>query len=302
MKSYKFIFCLMLTLVSCQTMTFEDIEGSDGDTPKGSKTMHFRLTGFSMNNIDEMRTDDYDDTRSSTVPQGATDNLILGIFTTEGQLIDTLHHQHKNDTGIKYGTFSHTLEYGKYTILALGWDGTQNCHVHSLDSITFNEGWVPNTFLCRQNIIVSEAYSDTRTLSLKRNVARFRVIFKDSTIPQELHKFVLRFSGAGNTLNSETRHCTEIKDFYRTIPVTIDPAKVTDIYAYCFLPEDSTDIDISVSAYNSNEEVIASKVFTDVPMKTNYSTNYTGTFFPFGTVMGNFVFETDYDGEFNDEF
>ena len=114
MKSYKFIFCLMLTLVSCQTMTFEDIEGSDGDTPKGSKTMHFRLTGFSMNNIDEMRTDDYDDTRSSTVPQGATDNLILGIFTTEGQLIDTLHHQHKDDTGIKYGTFSHTQESVRY--------------------------------------------------------------------------------------------------------------------------------------------------------------------------------------------
>ena len=302
MKAKQFILLLLLALVSCQTMTFEDIEEGNNNPSKGSKTMYFRLTGFSMNNIDELPTEEGEDTRASSIPQGATDHLILGIYNSNRQLIDTLHHQQKEDETIKYGTFSHTLEYGKYTILAMGWNGTQQCLVHSLDSITFSEGWVPNTFLCRQNIIVSESYSDTRTLSMKRCVARFRLKFTDTTIPQNLSKFVFNISGAGNTLDSETRHSTSKTDFSRTIPVSIDPAKLTDISAYCFLPEDSTSIDITVTAYNAEEEVIASKAFANVPVKINYSTNYTGAFFPIGTMTGNIIFETDFDGEFNNAF
>ena len=290
---------LALALYSCQKMTFE---GNENPNNYGTKNMSFKLGGFNMSGLEEIESDNSSESRAATTQNDYTDNLLLGIYDMNGNLIDDIQYQNKSESDINYGTFSHTLKYGKYTIIAMGWNGTQQCNVHSLDSITFSEEWVPNTFLCRQNIIVSESYSETRTLSLKRCVARFKMILKDDSIPQELNSFVINFSGAGNSLNSKTQHCANITDFYRTIPININPSKIKDISAYCFLPEDCTEINISVTAYNANDSVITSKTFNNVPMKINYSTNYTGIYFPIGSISESVVFETEFDGEFNSEF
>lgn len=283
-------------------MSFEEPDnGNENTSHKGEKTMFFRLTGFSITNLDEISAQNGDETKATT-QSNATDHLLLGIYDMEGALVDSIIYQHKTDSNISYGTFSHTLKYGKYTILALGWNGSQQCHVHSLDSIYFSENWVPNTFLCRQNIIVNETYSDTRTLSLKRCIARFVLSFKDNIIPEELSKFVVTLSGAGNTLNSNTRHCTQIQNFSREIPVTIDPSKITSLTSYCFLPNDSTGISINITAHDINGGTISQRTFSDVPMKINYSTQYTGYFFDYCTSTENITFETDYDGEINREF
>lgn len=290
-----------LLLTGCQMMTFEDDE-ENGITNKGSKTMYFRLTGFSMSNLDESRDYNPAPTRAGTDLQNATDHLLLGIYDMDGQIVDSITYQDKDDVDLPYGTFSHTLNYGKYTILAIGWNGTQQCHVHSLDSIYFSEGWVPNTFLCRQNIIVNESYSDTRTISLKRCIARFVLKFTDTIMPEEIKDFVVTFSGAGNTLNSGTRHCVQQQDFSRKIDVNIDPSKVKSITSYCFLPADSTSVSVNVAAHDINGGTIAERTFTEVPMKINYSTNYTGKFFPISSVSETVTFEVEFDGEFNNEF
>ena len=201
-----------------------------------------------------------------------------------------------------YGTFTRTLDYGKYTILALGWNGNQKCIVHNLDSITFSEGWVPNTFLCRQNIIVSDSYSNTRTLTLRRCIARFMLYFKDTRIPQETSEFIINISGVGNSLNSETRHCTTTEDITRTIPVTIDPSKIKSLTTYCFLPADSTSVSVNIVAKDTIGETISERTFEEVPMKINYSTNYTGNFFTISDITTSITFEIDFDGDFNHEF
>lgn len=282
-------------------MTFDEVEDNAESTTKGSKTMFFRITGFSMTNLDESEHSESRQTRASSV-QNATDHLLLGIYDQNGHIVDSIIYQDKDDTTESYGTFSHTLEYGKYTILALGWNGNQECHVHSLDSIYFSENWVPNTFLCRQNIIVNESYSNTRTLSMRRCIARFVINFKDEIIPQEIGDFVIKFLGAGNTLNSETRHCSEIQEFSRKIDVNIEPSKIKSLTTNCFLPSDSASIGINVLAHSKSGEVIAEREFTEVPMKINYSTNYTGNFFPFSSISETVTFEIDFDGEFNVDF
>ena len=290
---------LTLALCSCQKMSFEENEiPNDSRT----KTMSFKLGGFSMTGFEGIQSENNSESRAATNKNNYTDNLLLGIYDMDGNLVDSIQHQKKTENNTTYGTFSHTLQYGKYTIIAMGWNGTQECEVHSLDSITFNEGWVPNTWLCRQNIIVSESYSDSRILNLKRCVARFKMIMKDKSIPKELHKFVVNFSGAGNSLNSETRHCANVTNFSRTISVNITPSDVTDISSYCFLPEDSTAIDINVTAYDINNSILADRTFNNVPMKLNYSTNYSGIYFPMGSTSESIVFETEFDGEFNGNF
>ena len=301
MKKTNLILTLgLIVLASCQTITLDKIELEEGNT-KGQKTMYFKCTGFSMAEMDQSE-EEGGTTRATNSQKNATDHLVLGIYNTEGELLDSLTYQSKSDPDMPYGTFTRTLDYGKYTILALGWNGTQQCLVHSLDSITFSEGWVPNTFLCRQNIIVNDSYSNTRTLTLKRCIARFMLYFKDTRIPQDLSEFIINISGAGKTLNSETRHCATQQDITRTIPVTMDPSKLTYLTSYCFLPADSASLTINIAAKDTIGEIISERTFEEVPMKINYSTNYTGNFFTISDITTSFTFEIDFDGEFNQNF
>lgn len=286
-----YLFAGMMLVGSCQTMSFDE-DSELPDNPLGEKLMNFKLTGFTLEGFEDLGT------RASG--SSTTDHLLLGIYNMDGTLVDTITYQDKEDAS--FGKFSKTLQYGKYSILAMGWDGQQKCHVAGLDSIYFSEGWVPNTLLCRQNIIVSEKYSDTRTLSLKRCTARFVVNLKDEHIPAELSKFTISSSQAGNALNSETRHCTKIHEFSRTIDVNIELSKVKYIASYFFLPEDSTSIDIDVTAFNAKGEELGKQQFSEVPVKINYATNYTGKFFPYATESNEVIFELDYEGEFNHDF
>lgn len=309
MKKLTLFPLLVFMLSSCQMMSFDD-EDINNDTAKREKTMNFRLTPYKMTNLDELATgnDDMasrenaltDETRAT---QNSTDHLLMGIYDTEGNLVDTIAYQDKDDASLpEYGTFKHTLKYGRYTILALGWNGQQACTVHRPDSITFSEGWVPHTFLCRQNIIVSESYSDTRSLSLKRCIAQFTLHFKDANFPKGIRDFVFNISGAGASLNAETRHCTRQADFTRTIDIPADVTKIKSLTSYCFLPVDSIGIRLSITAHDIDGNTLGERTFEDVPMKINYVTNYSGNFFPYGDVDGDIEVDEQYDGEINVEF
>ena len=307
MKKITIFSIATLLLASCQVINFGE-EEEENFPEKGEKTMHFRLTTYSMSNLDEQPNNDNDgivaDGRNATraTVQDATDHLLLGIYDAKGNLVDTIVYQNKNDATLPaYGTFTHTLKFGKYTVLALGWNGMQKCTVHRPDSISFSEGWAPHTFLCRQNVVVSESYSDTRSLSLKRCVAKFTITLKDKAKPQELSDFVFRFSGAGSALNSETRHCAQESEFTRTIAVP-DPSKANAVTSYCFLPADSAGISVNVAAHDADGNVLAEKTFDDVPMKINYDTRYSGYFFAIGSLNGNITFDTTYDGKIEMDF
>lgn len=300
MKKHLALISSLFLLAACHTVTLEEPEIGNG-TETGSKCMNFVYRGFSMTEIDGYDIPSSAYTKAAT-DKKYTDNLLLGIFDMDGMLIDTIQYQGKDDTTVQYGTFSHILKYGKYTVLAMGWDGTQKCLVHSLDSISFSDNWVPNTFLCRQNIIVSDAYSDTRELSLKRCVARFMLYLEDDIYPEQVSTIKFSISGAGNTLNSENRHCTHIRSFDREIPVNIAPSQIKSVYANCFLPSDSANIAIDISAYDANGETVTRKSFSNVPAKINYSTNYTGNFFNYSLGNSNITFDTEFDGEINMDF
>lgn len=289
----------IFVLTSCQKITFSENETDENTL---TRCMYFHLGGFTMTGMEEMDPNDASESRATTNQTNYTDNLLLGIFDIDGNVIDSIQYQRKSDTNPSYGSFSHTLKYGKYTVLAIGWNGDQECHVQNLDSIYFSENWVPNTFLCRQNFIVNDTYSDTRRLTLKRCVAKFVLSFKDEIIPDDLDYFTFTFSGAGNTINSETLHCTHIQEFSRRIDVNTEPSKIKTLNSYCFLPNDSAGTTIDIVAFDSKGDTVSHKNFTEVPMKINYSTNYMGNFYNFASATDDVTFETEFDGEINHEF
>lgn len=283
---------------------YDDNDEDDGYDDDYDDDSDYAPSYSSRHRFQTIRAEDtHHPTRAAS--KDVTDHLLLAIYDDQGHLVDTIAYQDKDDATLpSYGTFTHTLHYGKYTLLALGWNSTQQCTVHRPDSISFSEGWAPHTFLCRQNIVVSESYSDTRSISLRRCVAKFSLSFneyKDKTIPQDLSDFVIRISGAGSTLDSETRHCASLHDVTRTVAVAT-PANVRSLTSYCFLPTDSTGLTINVTARDAEGNTLAERTFEDVPMKINYETRYTGSFFPYGSTGGTIEVDTDYDGEILVEF
>lgn len=293
------LFIFSFLLISCHN-TFIDVDNNLNDTK--TKTVTFTFGGFTMSGLDGINSEESHESRASNVQANYTDHLILGIYDANGSIVDSLIYQNKDDNQTSYGTFTHNLVYGKYTVLAIGWNGEQQCLVHSLDSISFSQNWVPNTFLCREEIVVNDNQSSSHPLTLKRCVSKFSVVFKDKNAPCDINHFTIAFSGAGNTINSKTLHCTHTQDFSRTLLVETDPSKITSISTYCVLPKDSAGININVAAFDSNGNTVSQKYFENVPMKINYVTKYSGNFYTTYSGTEEILFEIDFDGEINVDF
>lgn len=301
MKNILWSIVLLLPLAACQTMTFDEEEINPTEQneaeEKGTKEMHFHCAGFKSTYLEETE----DATKASST-QEYTDHIILAIYDKDGNQVGNAIKQDKGDPNITYGTFSYTLEYGKYTILAIGWNGEQQCLITSLENISFSENWVPQMFICRQNIVVSESYSNQRTMTLKRCVATWVLNCTDKNIPKEASVFKFHFTNAGNTLNSETLYCPQTQDFEREVVSEGNLTSPLKITAHCFLPQESGTINVKVSVYDKSGNIIAEREITDIPMRINCRTISSGNLFPIGEANGNVAFETEYAEDINHSF
>lgn len=291
------VICLisvLITALSCQSTSLDDVS----EDTAGKKVMHFNVKGYTITNF-ESTTDVASSQTKAASTTDVTDNLLLGVFDKDGNMVGEPTIQAKGDED--YGTFSYTLNYGRYTILAIGWNGTMTCNVNSLNNISFSEQWVPHAFMSRQNIVVSESYSDTRTITMGRCVARFEIGFNDApNYPTNLSKFVVSISGAGNTLNSEDGHCAAIQNYTRELAIN-NPSTLKNIAVYCFLPAEESLVTLNVDAQDSEGNSITSRTFTDVTMKINHITRYTGYFFS-ASATDNIIFNNEYSGTMEETF
>lgn len=257
--------------------------------------MYFNLKGYKVTSFEPMNS--ADQTRA-TETENVTDNLMLGVFDKNGKQIGEFTVQNKDDEN--FGTFAYTLTYGTYTVLALGWNGTATCNAKDINNITFSDNAVPQTFMCRQNIVVSESYSDTRTLTLKRCVTNLYISLKDSNKPVDLAKYVIEISGAGNALNSETGFCAAVQTFTKEIIVPAENSG-KKISVYNFLPAKTSNVTYKLSAIDSEGNAFAEHTFTDIEMKINYQSIYSGYLYSY-PANGNLEFDFEYEGTTNGTF
>ena len=216
----------------------------------------------------------------------------LDIYLIEVGTTDTLRfHQDRAINATGFGSLTTTLQTNRsYKLVVVG---------HSTaDTATFQNGLVSFTNdIIKQTLYADTVFSPGDGLSLnvvmKRIVGMFKLRVADE-FPTDVTHMVFNISSTGRKWNTTTHESADRGTRTHTINGLnrgTDGYVTFNIYVMADDMEDVTYCDIEVQAQDANNQAVETRQFTQVPIKDNYVTTYTGTFFvTFG--MG-FTFEVD---------
>ncbi len=262
---------LGVLLTACSSSN-DDITPSSSE--KGEGTINFVVTNYEQINIDSLAA-----TRS--VAATALDTLVLAVYDAEThELVQEIIKQSSNDDS--YATFSLTLPYGDYVIVCVGYNGNGNTiNMDDPTNISFSQLGLLDFHSKTLWVTVDDDTSSTQSLVLSRRVASFAVIFTD-TIPNDYYYIRFTYGTCYRTYNAITDcAATATSGYVREVDqhtkVGVTGHKIS---MYFFLPEEEGSLDnVLVEALDVDKNVLASHTFTNVPMKINQMTQYSGNFF-----------------------
>ena len=114
-------------------------------------------------------------------------------------------------------------------------------------------------------------------VKLDRAVSMFRLVIYDA-IPDNVSQIRIWYEGGSGALNTVTGFgCVKSTQY-----VMYNIAGVTSplqLEAYTFLHADEGDLSIIVTAYDAKSNIVKLREFSNVPMKRNQITQYSGNFF-----------------------
>ena len=271
---------------------------NDDDTAvDGNKAITFLVTNYEQSSLDDVAANAPALAASTSATSLA--HLDIAVYDSESHALITSEQKNAEDEDEDYGNFSVTLPYGNYIVVFLGYAGSRQANLSSVESICFADDYVPDLFLKKIDLNISASTTTTKAVTLSRAVAAFRL--KSSyDIPADLSKMGVIANGGGHHLNALTGYAKEAEERSYTYDVS-SFAGTTDlaITVYTFLTGNSSTMTFAASALNGSDEEIRSRTFTNVPMKINQKTTYTGSFFTDGVGISNLSLSLD-TNEWND--
>ena len=270
---------MLVTLASCQS-------GSDETSaPEGQCTVTFSVSNYRQVSFDDL---------SSSATSRADDaivmslaNLSLTVFNAETgeRVMPTILHKSSDydsdaETAMTFPQFAVNLPYGHYRVLVLGYNGSRECTVASLNHISWADDYVPNTFLYQEEFTLNEESSLNKEITLKHVVAAFRVTAEDA-IPAAMQKMRFISTAGGTVLDATTGFTSQSTGRTSEIAVPANYAGKAgvDFTVYLFLPEEQATGNYTVQALGSGNAVLCETRFYDVPLRINYLTEWKGKAF-----------------------
>ncbi len=277
---------LFLLLISFSLFLFSSCQsGVDGTAvpEEGQGTVTFSVTNYRQISFDDLSGSAATRATSSDAPS-TLDHLLVAVFDAETgqQACSPIQHDYDNykTKPETYGLFSIVLPYGHYRVLALGYNGKRKCNVASLNHISWEDDFVPNSFLyCKEFTLNKDSNLDSE-ITLEHVVSAFRVTAEDA-IPSELKKMRFSSNSGGTVLNALTGFTAQSTG--RTseidVPASYAGAQGVDFTVYLFLPENEISTSYTVQALGQNNSLLYEKLFKDVPLRINVLTMWKGNFF-----------------------
>ncbi len=276
--------CFLLVLSSCQSE-----QESSTPSSEGQGTLSFTVTNYRQISFDDLSSPS--STRASKTVVMDLANLSLTVFDAETNemVIPTILHKsedYENSSYEKAKTFpqfSVTLPYGHYRLLVLGYNGTKGCSIASVNHITWEDNYVPNTFLYYQDLMFDKDTSLDQKLTLKHVVTAFRVMTED-VAPAELKSARFVSTDGGTVLDAVTGFTPQSTGRTSKMNVPAEYVGIKDTFTvYLFLPEEQIKTNYTVQALGQNDKVLYEKHFNDVPLRINSLTVWEGKFFETST-------------------
>ena len=268
-------------------------DGSEKEPEEGEKTISFEVVNYQQVSLDDV-------TRATDAT--ALAHLDMAIYDAATNALVSQTQTAKGENG--YGQFSATLAYGQYTVVFLGYSGNYMADLSDPTKIGFANNYVPDMFYKTIQLTVSNNSPEAQSIVLSRGVGAF-VLRHEGYIPNTLNTIKVTANGGGNRFNALTGFATEVSERWTDFTLT-DRVGTTSfgLPLYTFLPAETATMTFTAVAKDANNEVLQERVFSNVPMKINQRTTYTGQFFGSGTNVQGFSLslETDEWDEVNQTY
>ena len=195
--------------------------------------------------------------------------------------------QKAGDAG--FGTFAIKLAEGTYQLLAVGHSGAANPATTNPAKIQFSNPGGSNgtgftdTFYYYGTL---EVGSDGARLdiSMQRATAMFRLKTKDVK-PAEVKKFQFYYEGGSGTLDATTGYgCVNSKQSVFVETGDDLTGHILQFEMYTFPHQETDEVSFTVKAFDANEAILYEKDFTNIKIKRDCITQYSGEFFTDGDV------------------
>ena len=244
-------------------------------------------------------------TRAATAPASYSDvkALTLAFYTSDGARQVYCFTQLKNDntTYTTLGSFSLTLPVGSYKMIVLGYNSDYPVVFNSMTDVVFGEDKSRETFCYTQDVTIDDETPVDLTATLNRIVTRLNVQSSDNRT-EAATKVRISLSKGGRGFNPITGFATSDAGFVNVVTTSTAAGATTLSSVNFFITEEGETMDVTIETLDDEDNVLFSKVVTDVSFRRNRTTKLTGAMYHFGDAAGAFTLDTEWDSEFNKDF
>lgn len=129
--------------------------------------------------------------------------------------------------------------------------------------------------------------------TLGRIVSQVRVYSTDPR-PAGAANIRMTFSAGGKAFNPTTGQATVNNGFSNMVPVAAAVGEQNGAVSYLFLATDEQTLDVTIETLDASDNVIYTKIVSNVPLKRNRLTTLTDQMFTNSSASGSFQIETDW--------
>lgn len=264
MKKNLFLYFSILmacVLTACEKADFDDESKEDGAN----------LT-IRVSNVREVA---YNTSTRALVDITGYSSRLNFVIYKNGEQVKSLM-QMQGDSG--YGEVAFQLMPGTYKVLVLAHSSKGNPSLTDPEQIKFtNSISFSDTFYYYGDVVVTTE-AKTHELMLTRASSLLNFIIDDE-IPSDAATALVTYTGGcgvfnavtgyGGTVNSQQEKLYDIKNVSSPVSFKL----------YTFLPGDEGLLKVTIVVKNDNGDVILERQFTNIPVKRNVITEYSGAFF-----------------------
>lgn len=283
MKKIFFLLASVMMLTACQN------DSDEQPTTKGEGRLSFQIVNYEQFSLD-------DETTRASVE--ALAHLDMAVYDSDADTLVSHQHQAKGDNS--YGTFSATLPYGKYNVVLLGYEGSRQAIVTSPTNICFPDNFVPNFFYKTLAVTIDKPETAAQNVALQRSVAAFTINSQGQN-PANLASLTISSQGGSHHFNALTGKGATVEERTYTYDKSGSAGKNSLLTTFfTFLTEDECTMNFTATARDAQQNALRTRQFTDVPMKVNQRTRYTGNFFAADQSAAGFNISLD-DNDWEDK-
>lgn len=274
---------IFVAILSCQNPQFED---EDGET-------RLRFVPSTA-----------DITRGTVAIGDYFSRLAVQMFDQDGNKVFAQSKtQAKNDDN--FGTLNVGLKTGTYTVVAVGHSSPVTPTIKSTELVQFTakDGVKNSDTFCHYGTVTIDEDGGYHELRMNRMTAMVTFEFTDETMPENFAGLKVEYTGGSANFNPSTGEgCTKSSQS----ETRLNRATQYQVFTFPYLSTEGV-LKVTLSALDANQNVLTTKVLTDVPITRNRITKCTGQLFGEGdfdikqTTFGISV-NDDWDGEIEYHF